>query len=113
MLLKKFYLTDFSYTTDNRKGKYITFIERQEIEYWRNRDEKSIKEIAYLLGRSERTIYRKIKRGAFKKWNTKKFQFSTYYSADIAQNKYEYNKQAKGPDMKINRNIELADHIER
>ena len=106
-------MSDINYTIDTRKGKYITFIERQEIEYWRNRDEKSIKEIAYLLGRSERTIYREIKRGAFKKWNNKKFQYSTYYSADIAQNKYEYNKQAKGPDMKINRNIELADHIER
>ena len=29
-------ISNINYTIDTRKGKYITFIERQEIEYWRN-----------------------------------------------------------------------------
>lgn len=106
-------MSKINYTTDTRKGKYINLIERQEIEYWRNRDKKTIKEIATLLGRSERTIYREIKRGEVSKWSPRKLDFVMVYSANEAQKKYDYRKQAKGPNMKINVNVKLADHIER
>ena len=69
------------------------------IERWYNKEHRRISEIAILLHKSERTIRREIKRGKVivrgYEWEEKE-----EYSAMIAQEKYDYNKTGKGPEMK-------------
>ena len=55
-----------NYNTETKKYKHLNFIERTQIERWYNKDKKTIKEIAELLDKSERTIRREIKRGYVK-----------------------------------------------
>ena len=45
-----------------RKGKHITFSERQQIERWL-REKKSLSQIAKLLDRHRSAIYREVERG--------------------------------------------------
>ena len=82
----------YNYNKKNKKYNHITYTERTMIETWYNQDHKSKKEIAELLHKSERTIRREINRGIVTirdyDWTEKE-----EYSAQIAQEKYEYNKQ--------------------
>lgn len=82
------------------------------IERWYNKERKSKKEIAELLGKSERTIRREINRG---KTIKKDYMWRDIeiYSAEIAQEKYEYNKTGKGPELKLDQDIKLVKHIEK
>ena len=82
------------------------------IERWYNKDKKSKKEISELLGKSERTIRREINRG---KTITKDYLWRDVeeYSAEKAHQKYEYNKTGKGPEMKLDKNKKLVEHIEK
>ena len=79
-----------NYNTKGKKYKHITYAERTVIETWYNKDNKTKKEIAELLHKSERTIRREIKRGMVTirnyDWTEKE-----EYSAIKAQNKYDYN----------------------
>ena len=97
--------------TKRKKYKHITYAERTMIETWYNSDHKSKKEIAELLHKSERTIRREIKRGLV---IVKGYMWEDIeeYSAMIAQEKYEYNKTSKGPELKLDSDIKLVEHIE-
>lgn len=101
-----------NYNKNKGKYKHLTYAERTMIERWHNKDHKSNKEIALLLNKSERTIRREIKRGFVLikdyLWNDVKS-----YSADIAENNYRYNLEAKGPDLKIGKNKEIATIIKQ
>lgn len=101
-----------NYNKNNKKYKHLTYAERTMIETWYNSDKKSKKEIAELLHKSERTIRREINRGIVKirgyEWEDK-----YEYSAQIAQDKYDYNKTDKGPSLKLDSDIELVKHIEK
>ena len=81
------------------------------IERWYNQDHKSKKEIAELLNKSERTIRREINRGLVivrgYNWEEKE-----EYSARIAQEKYEYGMTGKGPELKLDQDIKMVEHIE-
>lgn len=98
--------------TKEKKYKHITYAERTMIETWYNSDHKSKKEIAELLHKDERTIRREIKRGLVIVkgycWEDKE-----EYSALIAQEKYDYNKTGKGPQMKLDSDLKLVEHIEK
>lgn len=98
--------------TKEKKYKHITYAERTMIETWYNSDHKSKKEIAELLHKDERTIRREIKRGLVIVkgycWEDKE-----EYSALVAQQKYEYNKTGKGPQMKLDSDLKLVEHIEK
>ena len=102
------------YNTEKRKNKYkhINYVERTQIERWYNIEDKKKIEIAKLLNKSERTIRREINRGKVivkdSLWRDKEI-----YSADTAQRKYDYNNQAKGPQLKIGSDYELAEYIEK
>lgn len=101
-----------NYNKKNEKYKHITYAERTMIETWYNSDHKSKKEIAELLHKSERTIRREINRGKIVVRNydwTEKEE----YSARIAQDKYEYGMTGKGPELKLDQDIELVKHIEK
>ena len=98
--------------TKKKEYKHLTYAERTMIETWYNSDHKSKKEIADLLHKSERTIRREINRGLVivrgYMWEEKE-----EYSARIAQDKYEYGKTSKGPQLKLDSDISLVNHIER
>ena len=101
------------YNTKNEEKKYkhINYVERTQIERWYNIEHRRKAEIAKLLNKSERTIRREINRGKIvikdQLWRDKQI-----YSADTAQRKYNYNIQAKGPELKIGSDYELAEYIE-
>lgn len=100
------------YNKKIKKYKHITYAERTMIETWYNSDHKSKKEISKLLHKSERTIRREINRGKVivrdYEWREKE-----EYSARIAQDKYEYGKTSKGPELKLDKEYELVKHIEK
>ncbi len=98
--------------TKSKKGKHLNYEERQSIERWFNRDKRSKTDIARLLDRNEKTIRNEIKRGLVKNLTTELIEIWVY-SADIAQQKYEYYLEAKGPDLKIGNDYELKEYIEK
>lgn len=72
----------------------------------------SKKEIAKLLNKHISSIYREIKRGEYQRLDGATWLEETSYSSDIAQDKWEENLHAKGADLKIGNNIELANFLE-
>jgi Transposase and inactivated derivatives, IS30 family len=95
--------------TEKKKYKHINYVERRQIERWYNKERKSKKEISILLDKSERTIRREIKRGiVYLASNGEK-----EYSADKAEKRYQYNLEAKGPELKIGNDYELVEYIEQ
>ena len=99
-------------TTNSRKGKHLDYRERQSIERWWNRDKLKKVEIARLLDRYEKTIRNEIKRGLVKNLTTE-FVEIWVYSADVAQQRYEYYLKAKGPKLKIDNDYELKEYVEK
>lgn len=98
--------------TKSKKGKHLEYSERQSIERWFNRDKRTKIEIAELLDRTEKTIRNEIKRGLVKNLTTELIEIWVY-SADVAQQKYEYYLRAKGPKLKIDNDYELKEYIEK
>ena len=97
-------------TTESKKGKHLNYEERQSIERWYNRDKRTKVEIAELLDRTEKTIRNEIKRGLVKNLTSELVEIWVY-SADVAQQKYEYYLKAKGPKLKIDNDYELEKKI--
>lgn len=99
------------YSKEIKKYKHISKAERTMMQRWFNKDKKTNKEIAELLNKSERTIRRERKRG-----NVQILDYDLTakeeYSEMIAQDKYEYNLKAKGPNIKI-KDIKEAQLIEK
>lgn len=98
--------------TKSRKGKHLEYIERQSIERWFNKDKRTKVEIARLLDRDEKTIRNEIKRGLTKNLTTY-LEEIWVYSADVAQQKYDYYIHAKGPKLKIDNDYELKEYVEK
>ena len=98
--------------TKSRKGKHLEYNERQSIERWWNRDGRTKVEIAELLDRTEKTIRNEIKRGLVKNLTTELIEIWVY-SADVAQQRYEYYLKAKGPKLKIDNDYELKEYVEK
>ena len=99
------------YNTKVRKYKHLNFTERTQIERWFNKDKKSKKEIAALLGKSERTIRREINRGLVKNL-TSELEVIYVYSAVVAQEKYNNYLKDKGPNIKLGSDYALKEYIE-
>ena len=98
--------------TKSKKGKHLEYSERQSIERWFNRDKHKKVEIAKLLDRTEKTIRNEIKRGLVKNLTTELIEIWVY-SADVAQQRYEYYLKAKGPKLKIDNDYELKEYVEK
>lgn len=98
--------------TKSKKGKHLNYGERQSIERWWNRDKRTKVEIAGLLDRTEKTIRNEIKRGLVKNLTTELIEIWVY-SADVAQQRYEYYLKAKGPKLKIDNDYELKAYVEK
>ena len=98
--------------TKSRKGKHLDYKDRQSIERWWNRDHRTKVEIARLLDKNEKTIRNEIKKGLVKNLTSELIEIWVY-SADVAQEKYEYYLNAKGPKLKIDNDYKLKEYIEK
>lgn len=78
---------------DTTKGKHLTYPERLIIERWKNKEKKSNRAIAHLLGKAPQTIHNEIKRGQV---DLTFYGGSIEYSADVGQSKYDRNRLAVG-----------------
>ena len=68
-------------------------------------------EISKLLNKSIRTIQREINRGKVKNLTTELIE-KYVYSADVAQQRYDYYIHSKGPEIKLGADYKLAEYIE-
>lgn len=69
------------------------------------------KEMARVLRVSLATIYNELHRGEYTRMRSNLTTYTTY-SADVAEQKYQANLRAKGPDLKIGNDRELAEYLE-
>ena len=70
------------------------------------------KEIARALHVHLSTVYREIKRGETKQMDTELREIYVY-TADMADRKYRENLKAKGPELKIGSDRDLANYLEK
>ena len=89
---------------------HLTWKNRLKIERML-RDGHTVREISDALHVHNTTIYREIKRGMTEQITTE-LEHIEVYCADTAQRKYEENLAAKGPDLKIGNDHELAKFLE-
>jgi len=101
-----------------RKGKHLTFEEREELEAIVSKNNKlpknkrlSQRQIARMMGVSPATITRELKRGEIVVRDTH-WREVISYSAMKAQDGYDKKASAKGPHLKIGNNHELVRKIE-
>ena len=97
-------------TTKNTKGKHLNYEKRIKIETLSKLGLKS-EAIGQQIGVSGRTVRRELKRGQIELLNSD-YTTRIEYSADIAQQKHDYNATAKGPALKIANDYELVEYIE-
>ena len=95
-----------------RAFKHLTRNDRLRIEKWLRKGWRP-KQIADKLRVHPSTIYRELKRGAYERLNGDTWEMETAYSPDIAEEKYQAQLREKGPDLKIGKDHELAEYIER
>ena len=93
-----------------KKYKHLTMTKRLQLESYLKIGMHK-KEIAQLLGVSLATIYNEIKRGMCEQIDTNLIKYMKY-CPDYAHMKYEENLKAKGQDLKIGNDYELAEYIE-
>lgn len=99
------------------KFKYLSWTQRLQIEAYM-KTKTPIKQIADLIGVHYSTVYRELKRGQYQKkskvldYVDYKLKYTTTYSPDIAQKKFEYNQTNKGCPIKLGKDYKLAEYIE-
>jgi IS30 family transposase len=96
-------------TTESRKGKHLTYIERLRIEVLYKESLKPIA-IGTRLNRNRRTIERELAAGMVELEGS--FHTRWEYSADLGQKRHDERARNKGPGLKIGKDHELAAYIE-
>jgi IS30 family transposase len=99
-------------TTENLKGKHLSYEERRIIEHLYNTQKKKATRIAEEMGKHRTTIEREIKRGLVKNLTTN-YEEIKVYSADVAQEDYSNKGTAKGAKVKIGKDYKLEEYIEQ
>lgn len=101
-----------------KPGQHITLKDRESLEYIYNenlkkpkKQRKTQKKLAEILGWSQATLSRELRRGLVKQLNS---QLENYwiYSSIVAQEYVESRWESKGPQLKIGNDLELANQIE-
>ncbi len=100
------------YTIKREKGKHLTLIERAKIETYLSLGYSKTK-IAQLIGVSRRTIQREIKRGWVEGLQKSDLSLYDAYSAQKAQRKYNDSQRKKEGNLKIDKNFELINFLEK
>lgn len=102
-----------------RPYKCLTWQQRLQLEaYLKAKLPK--KEIAQLLGVHISTVYRELQRGTYKHkkavydyYGFKEYKYTERYSPDIAEEKYRQKVSARGNPLKIGKDYELSNYIEK
>lgn len=102
-----------------QKGiKNTTFIQRLQIETLNNAKHTKM-EIAKTVGVSIRTVFRELQRGKYEHlvksssfWYGDKYKKEIRYSAQLAQERYEYECTKKGRPLKIGNDFEFVHYFE-
>lgn len=94
------------------KFTHMSINERIKIEHMYNKQNLSARQIAAQLGRHPATIYREIGRDLCNVYG-KDYRYVVEYSHQIAHKKYLENGQSKGAQLKIGKDHELVDYIEK
>ncbi|MGI6333075.1 MAG: IS30 family transposase [Saccharofermentanales bacterium] len=102
-----------------KKGTHLGYSDRQILEWAYNqnlsRSKKarlSQRRLAEKLDMSTATLSRELKRGLVRQLDSELREYWTY-SAEVAQQDYDYRASRKGPGFKIGHDHELASHIAR
>ncbi len=95
-----------------RTFRHLTKTNRLQLETML-RTKVSIREIAKTLEVHISTIYREIKRGEYEHLDGSTWLTEKRYSCDKAQEKYEFNLRQKGAEIKLGKDYEYAEYIER
>jgi IS30 family transposase len=98
-------------TNNERKNKHFTYKERLRIEVM-HRAKCGTLEISTVIGCSQRSVQRELKRGEVTQLDSNTWIYYKTYSADISQNHYDQECQSKGPALKIGRDFKLCEYIE-
>lgn len=91
--------------------KHLTYTLRTQLEAYLKIGMKK-KEIAKLLNVSLATIYNEIHRGMCELLDTHLRKYKKY-CADVAEEKYQMNLQAKGPELKLGNDYKFVDYVEK
>ena len=98
-----------------KKKKHITYEDRIKIETLYNRQPELKKNLAAIgreLGYSRSAISREVRRGLYEKLNNDLIKVMVY-SSDIGQSIHEAKGTLQGPNLKIGKNLNLAEYIEK
>lgn len=93
-----------------KRFKHLTRADRLQIEAM-DRVHTPKQEMADVIGVDVSSIYRELQRGRYIHTNSDLTE-EERYSPDIAEEKYQANLRAKGPDLKIGNDQKLADYLE-
>ena len=103
----------------NKGAKNLTFTQRLQIETLSNA-KILVKEIAKQLGLHISTVYKELKKGEYEHrfksnnfWYGEKTYTKTRYSAQIAQDKYEFACTNKGRNLKIDKDYSFVKYMEK
>lgn len=100
------------YNTKSTKGEHITREERIKIAHLYNYQNKNFTEIGKQIGKHRTTISREIDKGLIT-LKSSQDSYKEVYDYEIAQQVYDNNATAKGPNLKIDKNHKLAKFIEK
>lgn len=100
--------------------KNITYTQRLQLEQCFNAG-LTRQAIADKLGIGIATVYRELRRGKYERKvytstdciGERRFKHKAWYSADIAQQKYEIGKTSHGPKLKIGNDFEFVRYVEK
>lgn len=106
------------FTIYHESNRHLTFENRQALEKLviRNaklpkKDRLSKSEMAKIMNIGRTILYRELKRGECRQLDAQLREY-TSYSAQIAQENYDQNQTAKGPNIKLNQEPKLEKEIE-
>ena len=98
-------------TGHERKGKHLRKDERVVMERM-SRGGRPPRDIAEVLGRARRTIERELVRGRVEHRDSE-LRVKTVYNSDRGQDVHDLNATAKGPELKLGSNHNLAIYVDR
>ena len=90
--------------------KRLTYTNRLQIEAWL-KAKKPVAWMAEQIGCHRATVYREINRGKYIRMNTD-LTYSKAYAPEIGEDRYQAQLRAKGGDLKIGSDHELARYLE-
>ena len=105
-------MCQYNYNTEKAKGKHLTYDDRKLIAHLYNYQNKNYTEIGEELNSHRTTISREIDKGLIT-LKRSKHSYKEVYDFEIAQQVYDNNATAKGPNLKIDKNHKVAKFIEK